>query len=169
MGLVLFPPEIKEIRGPVIFLAGPIKGAPDWQAKAIRFIQMIDPRVNIACPRRGRLGKKFVYEEQVDWETHYLRRAGKNGVIIFWLAKQAKRTPGRPYAQTTRVEFGEWKTRHEFTGAKIIVGIEEGFTNAPYIRRRLGQDCPDVQICGTLMETCSKALRLLTAKNFRGC
>ena len=168
MGRVLFPPEIIEIYGPLFFLGGPIQGAPDWQARAIRLIQILDPLVNIACPRKKYRRGTFVYEAQVDWETHYLRRAGEKGVIIFWLAKQAKRTPGRSYAQTTRFEFGEWTARQQFRRAKIIIGIEEGFTNARYIRRRLAQDCPDVQICSSLAETCSKAIELLIAKNFRG-
>jgi len=101
-----------------------------------------------------------MYAEQVDWETHYLRRAGKDGVVFFWLAKEFKHQCDRAYAQTSRFELGEWKVRHERDGAKLVVGIEEGFTNARYIRRRLMQDCPDVGVCGTLETTCLQAAQL---------
>ncbi len=99
-----------------------------------------------------------MYNEQVDWETYYLRRAAKQGVVLFWLAKEFRHTCDRAYAQTTRFELGEWKVRHERDGTKLVVGIEQGFTNAKYIKRRLSQDCKDVPLCSTLEETCKSAI-----------
>lgn len=29
-----------------------------------------------------------MYNEQVDWETFHLRKAGENGCVLFWLAKE---------------------------------------------------------------------------------
>lgn len=159
--LVLQPPDIVNVEGKVVFLAGPIQGAPDWQSEAIDIIHELDSGLIVASPRKEYPEGTFVYEKQVDWETHYLRRAAKLGAIVFWLAAQTKETPGRAYAQTSRFELGEWKKEHQHGGAKLVVGIEEGFGNARYIRRRLSQDCPDVSVLDSLTETCEKVIEEL--------
>ena len=159
-GILLQPPEIIETTKPVIFLAGPIQGAPDWQTGAASIIYDLDPNITIANPRRNYPEGTFVYEKQVDWETHFLRAAGQKGVVAFWLAAQTLDTPGRSYAQTTRFELAEWKMRHEYEGAKLTIGIEEGFGNARYIRRRFGQDAPEVNVVDNLEEMCKNAVDL---------
>lgn len=158
--IVLTPPEIVETEEPVIFLAGPIQGAPDWQSVAARLIHDINPRIIVASPRKDYPEGTFVYERQVDWETHTLRAAGRYGVIAFWLAAQTEETPGRSYAQTSRFELAEWKMRHEYEGIKLTIGIEEGFGNARYIRRRFAQDAPDVAIVDSLQEMAQNAVDL---------
>jgi hypothetical protein len=162
---LLQPPEIVDVQGPVIFLAGPIQGAPNWQTEAASQIYSLDPEIVVASPRRDYPEGTFVYERQVDWETHFLRKAGKIGVIGFWLASQTEETPGRAYAQTTRFELAEWKMRHEYEAIKLTVGIEEGFGNARYIRRRFSQDCPDVKIADNLNEMCKNAVGLVRRTN----
>lgn len=94
----------------------------------------------------------------MDWETFHLRRAAVNGVIMFWLARELDHHPDRAYAQTSRFELAEWKLRHERDKVELVVGIEEGFSGARYIRRRISQDCPEVSLDMTLEETCQKAL-----------
>lgn len=158
--LLLTPPEIVETDGPVIFLAGPIQGAPDWQTEAAKHIYDLDPSIVVASPRKDYPEGTFVYEKQVDWETYFLRTAGQTGVIVFWLAAQVEDTPGRSYAQTTRFELAEWKMHHEYEGTKLTIGIEEGFGNARYIRRRFAQDAPGVPIADSLEEMCRSAVEL---------
>jgi len=167
-GTILLPPAYQELTGPVIFLAGPIQGAYDWQSLASQ--QISAAGVHVASPRRTTEAQyqkgnfpQEMYNEQVDWETHYLRRAAQDGVVLFWLAKESRHTCDRAYAQTTRFELGEWKVRHERDGTKLVVGIEQGFTNAKYIRRRLAQDCINVPVCSTLEESCERAIRICTA------
>lgn len=164
---MIIAPNYVEVDAPIIFLAGPIQGANRWQDKAAEIISRIAPEIFIASPRReGDIDRDFAekdYNEQMDWETFHLRKAGKTGAILFWLAKESDHNCGRAYAQTTRFELGEWKSKHEEEGASLIVGIEDGFTGARYIRRRLAQDCPKIIICSTLEETCKEAVRL--AKN----
>ena len=162
--LFLQPPEIIKTEGPVIFLAGPIQGGPEWQADAGNLIHEINPTVIVASPRRDYPEGTFVYERQVDWETHFLREAGRTGAVAFWLAGQVSETPGRAYAQTTRFELAEWKMRHEYEGAKLTIGIEEGFGNARYIRRRFSQDAPDVKIADSLEEMCRNAVDLAQSR-----
>lgn len=158
--LLLQPPEIVETEGPIIFLAGPIQGGPDWQAPAARLIHAINPNIVVASPRKEYPEGTFIYERQVDWETHFLRAAGRTGVVAFWLATQVEETPGRSYAQTTRFELAEWKMRHEYEGTKLTIGVEEGFGNARYIRRRFSQDAPGVKIASSLEEMCRNAVDL---------
>ena len=159
--LLLQPPEIIEIDEPVIFLAGPIQGAPDWQTLATNTIHDVDASIVVTSPSKNYSEGTFVYEKQVDWETYFLRQAGRIGVIGFWLAAQVESTPQRAYAQTTRFELAEWKMRHQYEGAKLAIGIEKGFGNARYIRRRFTQDCPDVNITDSLTAMCHVAIDLV--------
>ncbi|AMV27610.1 hypothetical protein VT84_24625 [Gemmata sp. SH-PL17] len=107
MGAVLLPPTITPIDGPLVFLAGPIQGAPDWQSEAIRWFAEHAPTISVASPRRPGPRISSDYVAQVDWETHHLRRAAGHGVILFWLACEAVNVPGRVYAQTSRFELAD--------------------------------------------------------------
>ncbi|MGB0523832.1 MAG: hypothetical protein ACPGJS_12770 [Flammeovirgaceae bacterium] len=162
--MTFYPPEITEVDGPVIFLAGPIQGAPNWQEQAINYFKQTAPALHIASPRKEYITGTFVYAKQVDWETYFLNRASANGVVLFYLANEVEHVAGRAYAQTTRFELGEWKTKHQWLGTSLVVGIEEGFSNTRYIKRRLSQDCPQVPICSSLVETCKAALQLIREK-----
>lgn len=159
--VVLTAPEYQELSGPVVFLAGPIQGTPDWQAKAIERLGELAPSVHVASPRREYLPGEFIYEAQVDWETHHLRRAAEDGVVMFWLAKEIEHDSARAYAQTTRAELFEWKVRHQRDETLLVVGIEEGYSGAKYIRHRFTQDCPEVPILDSLDETCCKVAGLI--------
>jgi len=156
----LQPPELVEVKGPVIFLNGPIQGAPLWQPEAAKLAISQRPVV-VASPRKVYEEETFVYERQVDWETHFRRRAAKFGAHLFWLARQVEETPGRSYAQTSRIELGESKLLHERDGTKLVIGIEPGFGNERYIRRRFSQDCPDVPILDNLEDTVGATLELI--------
>jgi hypothetical protein len=160
---ILLPPDHVPIDGPLVFLAGPITGAIDWQAEGIRLLGVMAPRLHIANPRREYQPGTYDSAAQIDWESHHLRRAGLEGVILFWLARESHAVPGRAYAQTTRFELAEWKVRHERDGARLVVGIEDGFSGARYIRHRLGRDCPGIPLCESLEQTCSKAVELIRA------
>ncbi len=156
-------PENAETDKPIIFLAGPIQGARDWQNDAIDFIHFLNPEVVIASPRRVVFEDGHDTKVQVKWETAHLRRAGENGAVLFWLAKEEEHIPGRSFARTTRIEFGEWMARHELTGSKLVVGIEDGFDGATYIRERL-EEYPDIPILSTLQDTCITAINVVKVK-----
>lgn len=164
--MLLLPPEIVAVDRPVIFLAGPIQVAPDWQSWAARWFQEQgdlsgNGDLAVASPRRLVRPDAFEFAAQVDWESHYLRLAAERGVILFWLACEVTATPGRSYAQTTRFELAEWKTRHQQSGVPVVVGIEPGFNGERYIRYRLAQECPTIPVLATLEETCRAALSKL--------
>ncbi len=136
---------------PHVFLAGPIQGAPNWQKEAVAAIHHHE--VVIANPRC--FHRHDDYNSQVDWELKNLRRAAQFGAVFFWLAKpdpNQKQPEGRAYAQTSRFELGEWVGRFaESDGwGSLVVGIEDGFSNERYIRRRLGHLWPEMVIPSTL-------------------
>ncbi len=159
--LLLQPPESVDLDAneKVIFLAGPIQGAPDWQTQAIEIIHGLDTGIVIASPRKEYAPGEFVYEKQVDWETKYLNRAAQNGCVLFWLAARAEDTPGRAYGQTSRFELGEWKAKNESDASiQLVVGAEPDFGNVRYISRRFKQDLPETPIYDTLEATCLSAI-----------
>ncbi len=55
--------------------------------------------------------------------------------------------------------------RHEYEGIKLTIGIDEGFGNARYIKRRFGQDCPQVKIAEDLPTMCQNAVQLVSRAN----
>jgi hypothetical protein len=165
------PPEYAEIpdNQPVLFLAGPIQGAPFWQKEIIRYLQTpdrTDEVVHVTNPRRdgpleGNFGEEK-YLEQVTWEEFYLLRAAEFGGIIFWFAKKDPSQPyepGRAYAQTTRIELGEalgWK-RYK-PSINITIGIEPGYSGSErYIRFKARQH--NLKVYSHIGDTCLDALR----------
>ncbi len=93
----------------LVFLAGPIMGAENWQQRAIADLADLD--IYIANPRREK-SDNFNYDRQVEWETFYLSRAD---VVMFWLPLEAQHVEGRSYAQTSRSANG-W-------GAPILTAV----------------------------------------------
>lgn len=167
---VVTAPEKADAFGlPVLFLAGPIQSAEKWQDKAIEFmLSEFDFHADfiIANPRRnvdteGEFSKEM-YEEQVDWEHLWLENARRYGsATLFWLASQSTENKNRAYAQTSRFELGEAMVDHTVYNSKLIVGIEEGFTGARYIRYTLSKKTQDVPILETLEDTCRHAAKWL--------
>src|SRR6266403_4758892 len=111
----------------VYFLAGPIRGADDWQAKAIKLLHEKDPNCYIACPRRYDETHELyqfsldppldgvrttAFFSQTMWERNYLEMAAERGAIIFWLPEESKTNPRKkedgPYARDTYGELGRW-------------------------------------------------------------
>ena len=120
----------------IVFLAGPIKGAPDWQAQAIKDLADLD--IYVANPRRENV-QNFNLDLQVDWESKFL---ALSDVIMFWIPKKNMAIIGRDYAQTTRFELSEWaaKTHYNREYKKIVVGIDDAFFGKSYIVKRLASE-----------------------------
>lgn len=130
----------------LLFLAGPIQGAPDWQKQTIQLLEtdtQCPKGLHVANPRREVLDKNFVYTDQTRWERAHLYRAAAMGVVIFNLARQDPNQPyrlGRAYGQTTRFEFGMmhalWKTGQN---PHVSLAIEPGYSGSENYYR----DCAD--------------------------
>jgi len=128
-----FPPHHDEIpkRAPLIFLAGPIQGSPDWQTETALELTHHLKDAHVASPRRITEDKNFDYKEQVRWEKDHLRRARNLGVIMFWFAAQdhaLEYEKGRAYSQTTRIEMGKVIGWREFTQFPIVIGFDPEYT-----------------------------------------
>ena len=99
------------------FLAGPMNGAPSWQAQAPKVAEKLGiENLTLLNPRKT---DRFVSPTyQVNWETFGLRMCD---VILFWIPPQAREIkPNRVYAITTRMEMAENLAR----GHKVIIGID---------------------------------------------
>ncbi len=124
----------------VFFLAGPIKGAGDWQKNAINLLQKytntisIKKNIYVVCPAdyysthelyplkvKGIDEKKYTKKQvkitssRTSWERPHLEIASHLGCIVFWLAEEDKKNPRKkedgPYARDTYGELGEWRAR----------------------------------------------------------
>lgn len=127
-----------------IFLAGPIQGSSNWQEDFIKKLKKefenvkLNKNIVIASPKRDVFDKKlFDYDEQVKWESYYLEKSSKTGVITFWLAKEKEKLKGRSYAQTSRFEIGEWFSKgKKINDFKFVIGYEKGFDGIRYIIKK---------------------------------
>ncbi len=159
MGKTIVVPSFEPVVGPLIFLAGPIQSATDWQARADALLRSWSADINVANPRSPPPWHGD-YDRQTAWEHRYLERARTCGCVLFWLAKEDSHDCSRAYAQTTRFELGWHFWCHVRDGAPLAVGIEPGFSNERYIRLTLGMYAPDIAVRSTLEETCLDAIRL---------
>ncbi|MBS3146414.1 hypothetical protein J4471_01840 [Candidatus Woesearchaeota archaeon] len=156
---IINPYNIVEVKDTLIFLAGPITNAPDWQSDAMNFLSKSKKNIYVASPRRN-LKEPDDLIKQVEWETYYLNKAAEKGVILFWLAKPSKLDSSRCYGQTTRYEIGEWIKSNKIFGTKIVLGIEKGFGNESYIEYRVKKETK-IKINYDLKTTCKEALSLI--------
>ena len=116
------PQQVTEKTQWTVFLAGPMNGAPSWQAQASRVAEKVGiENLTLLNPRKTERFVTGTY--QVNWETFGLRMCD---VILFWIPPQAREMkPWRYYAITTRLEMAENLAR----GHKVIIGIDPDFKN----------------------------------------
>lgn len=170
---VLTPPEyckvatFEENEDIVIFLAGPIQGAPEWHKSFMNKFKKemegkkLSKNIVIASPKRDEVDKtKFVYQEQVDWESFYLDKASKHGVIVFWMPKETEKVEGRSYAQTTRFEIGEWFAKGQnIKDFKIVVGAQKGFEGTRYMEYKFEQINPEFKLHESLDDVVDEVIK----------
>lgn len=160
--VLIAPDSVDDLDGPLIYLDGPIQGATYWHRDAIDFLDEFAPEIHVASPRAARFNGKF--EDQIVWEATHTERAARDGVILFWMAKEISHRCNRAYAQAVRFELGEWAARSRAGLARVVVGVERGFTGGPYLRRRLQVSYPNIPVCSTLRQTCAAAAELARSR-----
>ena len=120
--MIKCPQQVTEKTQWTAFLAGPMNGAPSWQAQAPKVAEKVGiENLTLLNPRKTERFVTGTY--QVNWETFGLRMCD---VILFWIPPQAREMkPWRYYAITTRLEMAENLAR----GHKVIIGIDPEFKN----------------------------------------
>ena len=154
-----------------IFLAGPIQGATEWHDEVINkiIIELKNFRTNkniiICSPKRTKIDNNFNYDEQVDWESYYLEKASKSGIIVFWLAKEKEKIEGRSYSQTSRFEIGEWFAKGQYIkDFKIIVGADKDFEGLKYINKKFTDVYPKFSLSPNIEDVVNEILLLIYLK-----
>jgi hypothetical protein len=172
MAKVIIPKTyVAQIDDPLIFLAGPIRGAPNWQDEAVGFLFLQKQNITIASPRRGIRekiapyvvnGNENYFNRQRAWERHYLDIASKTGAILFWLPGEEKHDCNKVYGAMTRLELGQWMTNYRHDNSlKFLIGSDGKFPELGTISYDLQLDASTKKIYGSLEETCLEALKLV--------
>jgi len=178
-GKIILPnTKISNLKAPLIFLAGPIKGAGNWQNRAIEILQSLNPTTYIASPNmqvqsnhleNQARSNELNFQYQLDWERYYLKKASETGAIMFWLPTQIEAMPiskksGFPtvYARDTRPETSGWgwKLLETNSNARVIIRGEEGFDGYDVIKRNFLAIKPNTTFHSTLEQTCQEAIKL---------
>ncbi len=159
---------------PVIFLAGPIRNAPEWQNEAIQYLFKKDESVFVVSPRRElasdlvNLAEKVTptdttFKRKRAWEQYYLNSASEKGCIIFWLPKEGeKESAEKVYAHITMMELGEWIARHKMNNKiNLVIGTDGEFPEWSTIKFEIESEIPEILICDSLEQTINTALNLI--------
>lgn len=164
--------------GPFFFLAGPVLGGGDWQARGVAEIARHTPYFYAALPCRYRLehplyrfravGSDDHFDRQLSWERHYLSLAATRGCLIFWLASEDQNDPridGLPYAMDTRGELGEFRGRLMHEPLRIVIGAVPDFPGLSQIQRNFDQALgrPFI-IHKTLVDTVAAAMQMVRVR-----
>ena len=152
-------PDVKDIRAPLFFLAGPIQGGGDWHVRMTELLEkkfedciIVNPsRYDETHPLyRYRLdGQEDYFPHQTAWERYYMRQAASqshghgSGCLIFWLPVESDENPradGKPYAMDTRGEIGEWRGHMAYRAPnglrpRVVMGGESDFPSMRTIKR----------------------------------
>lgn len=137
------PYEITQPDNTPIFLAGPVQGTIDWQAKAAESIisssshpmSVISPRGSVELYRHP--SPWLDDGKQTPWEKRHLLLARDKGILAMWMAAQSFETPGRAFAQTSRIEFGRIAGWMDYNPeVQFVFGIDPQYQggNATYFR-----------------------------------
>ena len=115
--MIKCPQQVTEKTQWTAFLAGPMNGAPSWQAQAPKVAAKVGiENLTLLNPRKTERFVTGTY--QVNWETFGLRMCD---VILFWIPPQAREMkPWRYYAIITRLEMAENLAR----GHKVIIRVD---------------------------------------------
>jgi hypothetical protein len=150
-------------------MAGPIQGAPDWQAEGLEVARSLwkqKQTLHVVNPRWAAQPEEFIKNDQITWEKKYLRRASLLGGLVFYLASEshdapAPNKPGRAYAQTTRQEFGRaagWKDYEP--GVIICLGMEDGYIGNEDYYRHTAEEL-SIAIHDNIRDTVTEALEAI--------
>jgi hypothetical protein len=168
------PNDFHPVSGaPVIFLAGPIHGAPPWQPAAYDVIARSGEEFVVATPRRFHSpthyrakatdGRRHFHRQRA-WERYYMDLAARQGCILFWLPRPAGKLDGMVYGATTRYEIGLWSSRYSRDNTiGLTVGTDGKFPTVHTIAYDLEKEMGDAGLHDTLKRTVEAAMEIARA------
>lgn len=159
------PPKIIETPdAPIVFLAGPVQGTLDWQQRAADQLLASNVPMDVVSPR----GNLELYEkpsvwldndQQTPWEKHHLRLARDKGCLAMWIAAQEFETPGRVFAQTSRIELGRIAGWMDYNSdIRFAFGIDPDYAggNRTYFEEICGEF--DLTVHSTIESWCTEII-----------
>jgi hypothetical protein len=161
----------------LIYLAGPIEGAVDWQAEAVKVIDgdiPRDRRVHIANPRWTNIprSRRLGPDEQLTWNKRYYRRAAwlgahGAGAVVVWVVPESEPRPepyprGYAYAEETRATFAELLGMQQTSNGpiNIALGIHPMYEGDLRGYQHAAQEL-DITIHDSLVNVCRAATALI--------
>jgi hypothetical protein len=163
--------HVGDVEHPLVFLAGPIKGAPCWHHDAILHLLSYGRDITIATP--GRIESvptscvehvaysKQVFPRQRTWELQYFERAMRDGVVLLWLPGELNHKCEKSYGAMTRMELGEVLVHHYYTRhTRFCIGSDGKFSELSTITYDLEHFAPATSLQMTLEATCREAIRI---------
>ena len=160
MGIILISPHEENLSGPVVFLAGPIQGAPDWQGDAIAELSK-NQSIDIISPRAARDERVEMTDEEIvsqaKWQATYIQKTITDGVFLCFFPKAIEENA--QYAQESLLLLGTIIAKVQTQS--VFVGIEEGFANRHAIVSLLMSHYPSLVIYTTLQSLCDGVLRYI--------
>lgn len=151
---------------PLIYLGGIEHKTLNWQERAIELLGASDKQIYIANPSRV-LPTKDTEEWaiQVEWEIYHQRVASSIGAVMFWLEDNEHSNYN---IDKDIFNIAEWQLHLRYRAKidpnrslKFVLGIDNEFDGAQYIKYRLSQDMPDFHIFSSLSDTCDATIKLL--------
>jgi Nucleoside 2-deoxyribosyltransferase like len=122
--------------GPVLFLAGGVSDAENWQGRFLRLL----PRgeYTVLNPRRANfpVGGTSAETQQIEWEVRHLRRAT---IVAFWF-------PPQTLCPIALFELGMCCA----SGTPIVVGADANYARRFDVEVHLRLERPNVVIANTL-------------------
>lgn len=164
MGKIIIAPHREEMVGPLVYLAGPIYGAPDWHSDAIGMLGM-NSELHIATLRRAiEMNTEFSptqLQDQMKWADHFIRHALHNGIVMFWFPKPIAVIEQGGYGHTSRIELGATiEYLKNISTAHVVIGIQEGFVDEMRMKTLLSYHTPHILVETSLHDVCEKVLLL---------
>ncbi len=174
---IILPKTHAKPEFPLIYLAGPIRSAPEWQDKAIELLLSVMPDCTVANPRRyvSKTLQEYVakcdnafFPRQRAWERHYMeiaateREGGKTkSALLFYLPAEEKQDRDKVYGHMTQYELGEWITRYELNPkTSMVIGADQRYPELGTVTYDISSRT-NLTILNGLEETVREAARIV--------
>jgi len=175
-GLIIPKNYVETKQTPVIYLAGPIRSAPNWQDLTARTILEKNLELIVASPRREQdengqkqyiLSEKYLlkgnltkFKRQREWEREYMELAAEKGTLLFWLPKEENHSCEKAYGKITAFELGIWLQNYlQNPNLNIVLGTDGEFSEIRTILYDYETDAPQLPIYADLNTTIKNAIK----------